>query len=389
MVGAMRCRPTPASALALVGVALSGLVSACSEPREEAATDALSAGLDDFSRGAVAEGEPIPEEEGRFTTPHFEILQTEVLVTDALDGTTAEVAGLGDGESLVAAEGHEFVVATLSTSDLDGAPPGASPEEGVTATVELAAGDQRLEITERPDSYAENLVVAASVPEGDPVSLRVDDAGQVVSWDLREARYADDAVSQMAAIYGQDRGQDLNTGSPAETTGVVLAPPAIEFPDEPALAALFPEQRGELVVSVGLGQATFLISPYVSGLGWAPEGSVWAEVFGFTVDYQSELVIALPGSGSGSVAEPPESFTMIGVDGQVYPLVNGNAALGTVPSDLLDTQHAVFSVPADFTRGTFSFAPQAPVSGLGFGGDVTVTWTQLPPPITIPVDVAG
>ncbi len=377
----------PMRALALAWVALTSVGSACSEAPDRAAPDYLSIELRQGATRPPITDAVLTYDEGElnfFTTPHFEIAQVAVLVTDVLDGPTAEAVGLGDGQSLASAPGHEFVVAELEGSP-DG--DGASPEEGVTATVELAAGEQRLELTERPGP-SERVVVAASVPEGDPVSLRVEDAGQVVSWDLREARYADDPVSQMAAIYVQDRGQNLNGSPEPETTGVVLAPPAFDFPDRPDLAAQFPEQRGELVVTVGLGGATFLISPYVSGLGWAPEGTVWAEVFGFTVDYRSELITVLP--GIGSVAEPPESFTMTGVDGQVYPLVNGNAALGTVPSDLLDTQHAVFSVPADFTRGTFSLAPQAPVSGLGaFGSDVTVTWTQLPPPITIPVDLAG
>ncbi len=62
------------------------------------------------------------------------------------------------------------------------------------------------------------------------MTLRVDDAGEVVSWDLREATYADDRVSQTAAIYGQDRGQDLNGSPEPETTGPVVAPPALEFP---------------------------------------------------------------------------------------------------------------------------------------------------------------
>ncbi|MEO7557067.1 MAG: hypothetical protein ABIV94_10755 [Acidimicrobiales bacterium] len=378
-------------ALVLACVALTSVGSACSKEPDRAAPDYISIEYRQGAAGAVA---PITDavltrtDEGKptlFTTPHFEIVQAEVLVTDVLDGSTAEAVGLGDGQSLASAPGHEFVVAELEGSrDVAG----ASPENGVTATVELAAGEQRLKLTERPANSFERVVVAASVPKGDPVSLRVDDAGQVVSWDLREARYADDPVSQMAAIYGQVRGQNLNGSPEPETTGVVLAPPAFDFSDRPDLAGLFPEQRGELVLTLDLGRAAFQISPYVSGLGWAPEGTVWAEVFGFTVNYRSELITVFP--GIGSVAEPPESFTMTGVDGQVYPLVNGNAALGTVSSDLLDTQHAVFRVPADFTRGTFSFAPQAPVSGIGAAGlDVTVTWTQLPAPITIPVNLAG
>ncbi len=379
----------PIRALVLACVALTSVGSACSAP-DQAASDYLS-----IEYGQDASGAPVTDavgtytDEGEpklFTTPHFEIAQVAVLVTDVLDGFTAEAVGLGDGQSLASAPGHEFVVAELKGS-YDGnynGGDGASPEEGVTATVELAAGEQRLELTERPGP-SERVVVAASVPEGDPVSLRVDDAGRVVSWDLREARYADDPVSQMAVIYRQDRGQNLNGSPAAKTAGVVLAPPAYKFPNDPVLAALFPERRGELVVTVYLGQAYFLILPYLNGLGWAPEGTVWADVRDFTVDYQSKLITVFP--GIGSVAEPPESFTMTGVDGQVYPLVNGNPALGRIAGPL-DTQRAVFSVPAGFTRGTFSFAPQAPVTGLGTGGAVTVTWTQLPPPITIPVDLA-
>lgn len=54
-------------------------------------------------------------------------------------------------------------------------------------------------------------------------------------------------------------------------------------------------------------------------------------------------------------------------DGQVYPLAGGNAALGTVQLSF-DTRYAVFGVPFGFTGGTFSFAPQAPINGLGVFG---------------------
>ncbi len=115
---------------------------------------------------------------------------------------------------------------------------------------------------------------------------------------------------------------------------------------------------------------------------------MWAEVFDFTVDYRSELITVFPGGIGESVAEPLEAFTMTGEDGQVHPLANGNPALGRSTGPF-ETQHAVFGVPAGFTRGTFSFAPQAPVSGTGQFGITTVTWAQLPPPLTVPVDVAG
>jgi hypothetical protein len=39
-------------------------------------------------------------------------------------------------------------------------------------------------------------------------------------------------------------------------------------------------------------------------------------------------------------------------------------------------------------EGLGSGFPASPVSVFSAGGDVTVTWTQLPPPITIPVDRA-
>ena len=295
-----------------------------------------------------------------------------------LEGSTAQAVGLEEGESFTAAAGHEFVIAALQGT-IDGvgasAGDGASPEEGIGATIDVVAGDHTLELTRLPGPYSERLVVAVSVPVGDPVSLEVEDAGRVITWDLRTASYAEDAMSQITAIYGQDRGQ-ANIGGFLTTTGPVLAPPLY--------GGLFPALPGALVVTLDANQASFQVSPYVIGLGWAPKGTVWAEVFGFRVNYESELIFVFP--GSGAVAEPPGAFSMTAPDGQVYPLASGNAALGTVP-ELFETQYAVFGVPLGFTAGTFSFAPQAPITGTGRGLE-TVMWTQLPPPITIPVDVA-
>ena len=123
----------------------------------------------------------------------------------------------------------------------------------------------------------------------------------------------------------------------------------------------------------------------MTGLSWAPKETVWAELIGFRVNYESELIYVFP--ALGAVAEPSGAFSMTAPDGRVYPLASGNAALGTV-QELLETQYAVFGVPTGFTAGTFSFAPQAPITGTGRLSPETVTWTQLPPPITVSVDVA-
>ncbi|MGI8652053.1 MAG: hypothetical protein ACR2I7_04575 [Geodermatophilaceae bacterium] len=360
--------------LVVVGATLAGSASACSPP-DPAPTDFLSS---EFAGGAWAtlvDAESISVEQGRFTTPHFETSQSEVLVTNVLEGMTAEAVGLQEGKSFRAAPGHEFVIAALQ-GVIGGVGGGAAPEEGVTATIDIVAGDSRLELTRRPGPYSERLVLAASVPVGDPVSLKVEDAGRVITWDLRTASYADDAMSQITAIYGRDRGQ-ANIGGFLTTTGPVVAPPLYE--------GLFPALSGELVVTLDANQASFQVSPYVTGLSWAPKETVWAELIGFRVNYESELIYVFP--GLGAVAEPSGAFSMTAPDGRVYPLASGNAALGTV-QELLETQYAVFGVPTGFTAGTFSFAPQAPITGTGRFSPETVTWTQLPPPITVSVDVA-
>ena len=232
--------------LVVVGATLAGSASACSPP-DPAPTDFLSS---EFAGGAwptLVDAESISVEQGRFTTPHFETSQSEVLVTDVLEGMTAEAVGLQEGKSLRAAPGHEFVIAALQ-GVIGGVGGGAAPEEGVTATIDIVAGDSRLELTRRPGPYSERLVLAVRVPVGDPVSLKVEDASRVITWDQRTASYADDAMSQITAIYGRDRGQ-ANIGGFLTTTGPVVAPPLYD--------GLFPALSGELVVTLDANQASF------------------------------------------------------------------------------------------------------------------------------------
>jgi len=355
-------------ALLLVGASVACVVTGCSDPIE-APADYLNAEYYSGSEPELRHLQGVPS--ARFGTPHLGIWQSRRLVTDDLDEETAEAVGLEEGQSFTAASGYEFLIAVLVGTD-----EGAGAEDGVTPSIALVAGAETLELTRLPSTYFDRLVVIASVPVGEPVTLQVDDAGQIVTWDLREADYAADPVSQRAAIYGGGH-EEPRVGGVETTTGQVRLPASTD--------GLIPEQMGDLIVGLDLATATFRVSPYVIGLGWAPADTMWAEVFGFTVTYESELISVAP--GILSVNEPAAAYSMTTADGQVYPLAAGNTALDTVQLPF-DTPYVVFAVRFGFIGGTFTVAPQAPINGLGTSGNAqTASWTQIPPPLTLAVKI--
>lgn len=307
-------------------------------------------------------------DQASLVTPHFGITQDQVLVGTSVPETQAAGLDLNDGKALSAKKGYELVVATFRNvnrgayaKDASATPPTLAVLVGdtVTPVAALPAG---------PDAY---LVVAVSVPTGKPVLLQVTDSGQTVSWDLRQGVYADDPVSQASAQLTTDTTQE-DVGGSATSTGQVLIPSY--------LPGYYPDETGPVDVTLSTDGASFFLTPFIPGAGWAAAGTRWAVLSGFTVAYSTDLSASQLSTTEGNAA-----YSLTAPDGTAIPLSAGNVGSTLLEYDL-DGDYVVFAVPTAFTVGTFVFSPQAPLQGLSLGRIVTVAWTQVPVPLSVPVD---
>jgi hypothetical protein len=318
-------------------------------------------------------GRTLAESDGLFVGPHFAVRIRQVDITDTVDHAIAHY--LGEESAFTAAEGHELVLFNVADDSSLEAPWGDSQVD----TALVVDGVQRS--LDGLPTFRETVV--ASVPEGAPVLLEVEDAGRRLHFDLRAGRVVTDEESSFSA-----------SGSLPGTLYRASA--------EVAYGSRLQQLRVE-ILSMG---GTADLDAYHPEFGWAKPGRAWLVVgpmvgrstpseydptFGyfdvaFDLDVRQSLRLEVPGEGSLSpVRTWPRHAKMH------EPMS---------PSEIV----ALFDVPASFREGRLVITPQgstatntsSPTSASGVHphrdcgqpGIACLSWSEAPPAGTVSIGVS-
>ncbi|OLR92529.1 hypothetical protein BJP25_20920 [Actinokineospora bangkokensis] len=320
----------------MAGVAVvAALASGCSSGGGpvRAAADLLQVRVDK----GVAIGGPearVPEEDGAVDSPRLAARVDKVRVERELTTFNAMAVGLDDSHGYTAADGHEFLLASVLRERLPGS--ASTDEQPGPDGVAVVVGDKRAPVDlDEWEAGPQGFAVVASVPVGQPVWLEVSDIGRTIRYDLREHAYATDADSRRAEFYRG--GLRIAPGQVLEATGS---------------GSLEGASGGLEGAGVGFTLTVYSASKdlYAEGrqLGWAPDGSAWLTVRA-GVQY-------VPAPNTFSLVQPEpgrESFTL-GSDRPVSLEVD-DASSGT-------TVEMVFKVADDLTSAVLRHTPAQSVT---------------------------
>jgi len=324
----------------------------------------------------TSDGTPPPTADGILITPHSEHVVQSVTTVKELTGPAASLLGL---DPCAAGPGNELVIATFKRPD---APPysgGGSVRASavVTAGKTATAIDLFGQYNSATKMYPKILpqTVIACVPTGTAVLLRVTDSGRTASLDLRTGKRGTDATPLSAYRSAAKPGKDHTA------TGAVITRPGGRF---------LPE-GGKYDLEFGIADASFGLTPWAPGRGWAPRRMTWAVLGDLTI--------------SGGIADTPSkkrklivdnaldlaaTFHLTPADGRPLPAQRGTfkVPIVAIPYGDSNPPDLVWAVPDTFTRGVIRIQPQGTLTVSYSDGDVPAAWVSRPVAYTFPVTVS-
>jgi hypothetical protein len=298
-----------------------------------------------------------PSSQADLIGPHSVLLPGGEVTVTGVDG--AQACALELTRAVRAASGHQLLLVMMSSN-----PKAAVPEPGLPECQDsnssppaactnydqptIVIGGQSTPLQSVPGS---GDVLAASVPDGAPAELQMNDGGRPQDIDLRTGL----RTSEVSNLYYPVPQQTLNPN--LSWSWNVLYIPALKWwagdGSGPTLSDL----------DLTVGNGTALLEPYMDSPGWAPAGQAW-----LVMSFQ----LSLDASVFNVALNVPSSFSLLLPDGASVP------ASGTATTSSPSTASLVFQVPDTTLNATLRIQPVVQqwteCSGCG-----TVSAASVPP----------
>jgi hypothetical protein len=214
----------------------------------------------------------------------------------------------------------------------------------------------------------DDTLIAASVPKGAPVQLRITDEKKTQTVDLRAGKRTDDAIDG----YYRPTAQEVSYRKDLPLVATAAGTPF------PMTLTVSESALSEIAIK------NAMLCPWAPRNGWAPKGRAWLIV--------PHPVLATPYEAGtpGLVLKIDERavFAVRLPDGTVVRETGGTRQVKTLIGPPAGPE-LVFNVPADFTTGTFAMDIAAmPASAEFSDGTYPVSWQTPPQPFETPIDLA-
>ena len=255
-----------------------------------------------------------PSSEADLIGPHSVLLLGGEATVTSVDGTQA--CALAQPRAVRAAAGHQLLLVMMNNNPKATVPQPGLPECQDSSSSPPAAcqnyagpsiviGGQSTPLSSVPGA---GDVLAASVPDGAPVALQMNDGGRPQDINLRTGL----RTSEVSSLYYPVPQQSLNPN--LSWSWNVLYIPALKW------WAGDGSGPTESDVDLTVGSGTAVLEPYMDSPGWAPSGQAWlvmsvqlsldANVFNLSLNVPSSFTLVLPGgaavpaSGTASTSSP-------------------------------------------------------------------------------------
>jgi hypothetical protein len=277
-----------------------------------------------------------PTSQADLIGPHSVLLPGGEIAVSGVYGTQA--CALAQPRAVRAAAGHQLLLVVMSNNPKANVPQPGLPEcqdsnSNAPAACQnyagpsIVIGGQSTPLSSVPGA---GDVVAASVPDGAPAQLQMNDGGRPQDINLRTGL----RTSEVSSLYYPVPQQALNPN--LSWSWNVLYIPALKWWAGDGTGPTLSD------VDLTVGSGTALLEPYMDSPGWAPSGQAWLVM---------SVQLSLDADSFNLALNVPSSFTLALPGGATVP------ASGSATTNGPSTASLVFQVPATTSTATLRIQP--------------------------------